>query len=249
MGDGKPGDRRERSAAMRKERERAGRRRRNLLTSGIVVAVVALVAVAAFGIATATDDGDTSAGGSSAFPEDGIVYQDADADDPVDVVVYEDFQCPHCAAFDIATRDVVEENVEDGTIRVAYEPLNYLDQAMSGATDYSLRAANAATCVYEEQGGQAFHEFSSSLYDEQRPEGSPGFSDGQYAAYAEQAGVDDLGSCLTDLPHRDEIERRTQDFATSEVGANGTPSVLVDGEKLADVSPEGLQAAIDEAAS
>lgn len=235
---------------MRKERERAERRRRNLITGGIIAAVVVLVAVAAFAVNSATEDGDGSDADSVAFPENGIVYESESANDPVGVVVYEDFQCPHCASFDAATRDMVAEYVEDGTIRVAYQPLNYIDQGMGGATDYSMRAGNAATCVYEKAGGQAFHEFSARLFDRQQPEGSPGFSDEQYAAYAKQAGAEGIeAACLSDLPHKGEIEERTRSFATSEVGANGTPSVVVDGEPLNDLSPQGFEAAIDEAAS
>ncbi|UYM04233.1 DsbA family protein [Solicola gregarius] len=248
-----PSDRRERAEQMRQDRERGERRRRNLITGGIVGAVVFLVAVAAVAISTSADDDGPDAEASD-FPTDAIVYDqesatgESSSDDPVDVVVYEDFQCPHCAAFDIETRDVVTEYVEDGTIRVAYEPLNYLDQAMGGATEYSLRAANAATCVYESGGGTAFHEFAALLFDNQLAEGSAGFTDRQLAAYAKQAGVDDLGSCLSKVPHQQQIEERTRTFATSRVGENGTPTVLVDGERLASNSAEALQSAIEDAA-
>ncbi|MGH3358995.1 MAG: DsbA family protein [Nocardioidaceae bacterium] len=255
MGEQKPSDRRARAEQLRKERERSERRRRNAITGGIVAAVVVLIAVAGIGIYAATNNDDEGSGTDLVgFPADGIVYDqeaatgEASDGDPVDVVIYEDFQCPACKAFDQATRDLVADYVADGTIRVAYEPLNYIDQMMGGSTSYSLEAANAATCVFEQQDGQAFHEFSALLFDDQLPEGSPGFSDQQYVAYAKQAGATGIESCLSGRPHQGEIEDRTRTFATSAVGKDGTPSVVVDGEKLADISPQGLSAAIDEAA-
>ena len=245
-------DRRARAERMRKDRERAGRRRRNRITAAIVAAVVILVGVAAIAIGTASDDGSPSEW--EGFPADGIVYDQKAAtgessnDSPVGVVVYEDFQCPHCAAFEMETRELVSDYVEDGTIRVAYEPMNYIDQGMGGSTEYSMRAANAATCVYDEGGGQAFQDFSELLFDNQKAEGTAGFNDQELTAYADEAGVDDLGSCLVELPHQKEIEKRTRDFATSEVGENGTPAVVVDGERLPSPSADALREAIEDAA-
>ena len=246
-------DRKARAEQMRIDRERAERRRRNLVTGGIVAGVVVLVAVAAAAIGLASDDGESDE--TTDFPTDGIVYDQEAAtgessdDDPVDVVIYEDFQCPACAQFDALTRSVIADHVEKGAIRVAYRPMNYIDEYLAnGSTDYSLRAANAARCVYEDAGGQAFHEFSRLLFEDQQPEGGPGFSDEQYAAYAKQAGASGIGKCLSDLPYKEDIEQRTRDFATSEVGENGTPAILVDGESLTDRSAEGLSEAIDEAA-
>lgn len=251
---GTSADRKARAERMRQDRERVGRRRRNLITGGIVGAVVVLVAVAAIAIGMATGD-DGAAEQATEFPTDAIVYDqeaatgEASADDPVDVIVYEDFQCPACAQFDAMTRSLIDDFVRDGTIRVAYRPMNYIDTYLQNAsTDYSMRAANAARCVYDTGGGQAFHEFAGLLFDDQQPEGSPGFSEEQYAAYAKQAGVRGIDSCLAKRPHEDAIEKVTRRFATSEVGEQGTPTVLVDGERVADWSPEGLADAIDEAA-
>lgn len=254
-------DRKARAEQMRKERERAARRRRNGITVGIVVIVVALIAVASIGIYQATSD-DAAAGSTpdGATDDHGFVVdqkaltgESSSGKEPVDVVIYEDFQCPGCKAFETMTRDVVDEYIKDGTIEVEYRPLNFIDQMTGGQTEYSMKAANASICVYEEAGPKAFYELHRLLFDNQMTEGSPGFSDQEYSDFASEVGAEGIGSCISDLPYADFVEETTKDFAKQ--GYNSTPTVLVDGKVLEGPdkqtlpSAEDFKKAVDEAAA
>lgn len=244
---------------MRKERERSARRRRNGITVGIVVIVLVLVGAASFGIYQATSD-DAEAGSTpSGATSDGgfVVDQEAltgksSSKDPVEVVLYEDFQCPGCRAFETSTRSIVDEYIKNGTIEVEYRPLNFIDQGMGGQTEYSLRAANAAICVYEEAGAKAFYELHKLFFDNQMEEGSAGFSDAQYAEFASQVGADGIRSCISDMPYADFVKDTTRQFFKE--GHGGTPTIIIEGDVLKGESentlptPEAFKAAIDKAA-
>ncbi|UYM04234.1 DsbA family protein [Solicola gregarius] len=252
-------DRRARAEQMRKERERAAKRRRNGITIGIVVVVVALIAVAGFGIYQATED-DAEAGStpSGATSDGGFVVDqkaltgESSGDAPVDVVLYEDFQCPGCKAFETSTRSIVDQYIKDGTINVEYRPLNFIDGNMGGQTEYSLKSANAAICVYEEAGAKAFYELHTQLFDNQMEEGGPGFTDQQYEDFAGEVGADGVGSCISDMPYGDFVKDTTKAFLKE--GYSSTPTILVDGEALKGESegtlptPDAFKAAIDKAA-
>ena len=252
-------DRRARAEQMRKERERAARRRRNGITVGIVVIVLVLIGAASFGVYQATSDDPESGSTPAAATKAGgfVVDQEAltgksSGKDPVEVVVYEDFQCPGCKAFETSTRSIVDQYIKDGTIEVEYRPLNFIDQGMGGQTEYSLKAANASICVYEDAGAKAFYDLHKLLFDNQEQEGGPGFSDTEYTDYASEVGADGIRSCISDMPYADFVEDTTSKFL--EEGYGGTPTILVEGEVLKGESdntlptPEAFKAAIDKAA-
>ena len=245
---------------MRKERERSARRRRNGITVGIIVIVLVLIGAASFGIYQATSDDPEAGTTPSGATEDGGFVVDQEAltgnasagKDPVKVVLYEDFQCPGCKAFETSTRSIVDEYIKDGTIEVEYRPLNFIDQGSGGQTEYSMNAANASICVYEDAGAKAFYELHRLLFDNQMDEGGPGFSSTQYADFASEVGADGIRSCISDTPYKDFVEDTTRTFL--EEGYGGTPTILVDGEVLEGASqntmptPDDFKAAVDKAA-
>ena len=253
-------DRRARAEQMRKERERTARRRRNGITVGIVVIVLVLIGAASYGIYQAqSDDAEAGSTPSGATKDGGfVVDQEALTDessgggDPVKVVLYEDFQCPGCKAFETATRSVVDEYIKNGTIEVEYRPLNFIDQGTGGQTEYSMKAANASICVYEEGGPKAFYDLHRLLFDNQMQEGGPGFTDSQYSDFASEVGAEGIKSCISDTPYSDFVDKTTRGFLQE--GYGGTPTILVDGEVLKGESENTLptadafKAAVDKAA-
>ncbi|UPK76347.1 DsbA family protein [Nocardioidaceae bacterium SCSIO 66511] len=238
-------DRRARAEQMRKERERAAKRRRNGITVGIVVVVVVLIAAAGFGIYQATDDNAAAGSTPSGATEDGgfvvdqktLTGESSSDKQPVDVVIYEDFQCPGCRAFETSTRTVVDQLIKNGTIEVEYRPLDFIDQNMGGQTEYSIKSANAAVCVYEEAGAKAFYELHKPLFDNQMEEGGPGFTDQQYKDFASDVGADGVSSCISDRPYADFIQDTTRAFAKE--GYNSTPTILINGEELEGQTKDG----------
>lgn len=227
-------DRQQRAEQMRKERERADKRRRNGITVGIVAVVVVLIAVAAFAINQEIGKNNAPAVAPNGVTKDGgVVYDQAAAtgkpattQDPVKVVLYEDFQCPACQSFESAVGNFLQQSVASGAISVEYRPIAFLDKASS--TNYSTRALNAAACVVDEKGPKAFYDLHSTLYRSQPPEGGAGLEDSQLESFAEQAGASGDGSCISEGT----FEKWSKDITekASAAGVSGTPTVQVEGK-------------------
>lgn len=225
-----------RAEQMRKEREKASRRQRNIVTSVIVVAVVALIAAAAIGIKVATDKNDQPLVAPAGATDDyGIEYTTEvatgePAKDPVTITLYEDFQCPGCQAFEAAAGQWMKQAVDKGEVTLEYRPVSFLNQAST--TDYSTRATNAALCVLEEEGPQAFYDMHQLLYANQPAEGGEGLPDDTLVDLAEQAGApaDKVETCVDEGRFEPWIEEATDAWRAD--GFGGTPTVVVDGKEV-----------------
>lgn len=182
------------------------------------------------------DSGNSAGSGSTSDLTDkgGIVVTGADISDdasdtgsPVEVIVYEDFQCPYCQALEEASGDFLEDTMEAGDITVEYRVVSFLDKA--SANEYSSRAASAALCVFDEAGAGTFYEFHEELFENQPAEGSAGPEDEQLATYASDAGAD-VEKCITEQAMSDQVAESTDLMAKE--GVTGTPTVFVDGEQV-----------------
>ena len=173
----------------------------------------------------------------------GIAVGQADA--PVTVDMDEDFQCPVCAQFEATNGDTLEQLVSSGDVRLVYHPIAFLDRAST--TEYSTRAINPAGAVLDSAGTDAFRQFHDLLFADQPAEGSAGLTDDQLVDYATQAGAtgEEVATAIHDRAFEDWTKQVTD--ASSQAGVTGTPTVLVDGEKVDDLSPAGLTAAVDAA--
>ena len=231
---------------------------RPLRSCALFIAAAGLVLA---GCGSAEDSADDSTGGSGGdggssessdatlTDKGGVVVTGADisddagdAESPVEVVVYEDFQCPYCKALEDASGDYLEDAMEDGDITVEYRVVSFLDKA--SANEYSSRAANAAMCVFDRGGPGAFHEFHETLFENQPEEGSAGPDNDQLTAYASDVGVD-AASCIADTAMSDQVVDATKQMSTE--GVTGTPTVFVDGEQVDLNSETAVQDAVDAA--
>ena len=227
-------------AAEAAARARAERRRRSVL-GGVVAAVAVLVALVVV-IVVQTHRTSTSADAAVPANVDGAVIAVGSSDAPVTVDLYEDFQCPNCKAFEDATGSTLAELVADGTVQARYHGMAFLDT--SANDQYSTRALNAAAVVVAAGGPDAFQTFHDLLYANQPTEGGSGLTDDQLIAYAAQAGAS--GSSvereIRDLTYGDWVTTSTDQ--ASKDGVTGTPTVVVDGQELAELTPDALTAAV-----
>lgn len=166
-----------------------------------------------------------------------------DSGSPVEVIVYEDFQCPYCKALEESSGDYLEDAMEAGDITVEYRIVSFLDQA--SANEYSSRAANAALCVFDTGGASAFYEFHEALFERQPAEGTPGPEDEQLTAYASAAGAGAAADCIADQAMADQVAENTKLMAQE--GVSGTPTVLVDGEQVELDSEDAVEDAVEAA--
>jgi protein-disulfide isomerase len=228
-----------RRAAEAAARARAERRRRTVL-GGVVAAVVVVIALVV--IVVQTQRTATSPDAAAPANSDGTVISVGSTDAPVTVDLYEDFQCPNCKTFEDESGNTLAQLVADGTVQARYHGMAFLDT--SANDDYSTRALNAAAVVVATAGPDAFQTFHDLLFANQPAEGGSGLTDDQLVAYANQAGASGgtVEQDIRDLRYGDWVATATDQ--ASKDGVTGTPTVFVDGTKLADLSPDGLTAGV-----
>jgi protein-disulfide isomerase len=213
----------ERAAALLAERERAEKRRRTLIVAGILLGLV-LVIAAGFAVTRLRDTtGDVSDAVDTAG-EYGVTIGQEDA--PREVVIYEDFLCPACGAFEAETNDALTAMAEAGDVRVTYRPFTFLDRF----GDYSERATAAFGVVLDREGAEVAKEFHDLLFENQPSEAGPFPDDDALVDLAVEAGADKdaVGDPIRDLAGEEFAAGATE--AALDAGVQQTPTVLIDGE-------------------
>lgn len=141
-----------------------------------------------------------------------------EAEAPVTIVEWSDFECPYCKRVLPTLEQILEENPTDVRLVFRHFPLHAIHPNAQAA-------AEAAVCA-QDQG--AFWELHDLMFEEQDTLGVDDLKD-----KAERAGIDAeaFAACMEaeDTPGRVEADRR----AGIAVGVNGTPALFVNGRPLA----------------
>lgn len=242
QGDGKRAAR-DRLATERAQQAKADRRKRQS-SNIIIVVVVVLVAALIIGYAwyASRDEGPTDAALPALVtePGGGVVFGDG----PVDVDLWEDFQCPGCKSFEEANGDLLKQRVDDGDVTMTVHPLSFLDQNLGNSS--SVAAANAFGCAADVGEPEAL-DFHLTVYANQPPEnpGQEAWSTDDLIGWGNDVGIegDDWETCVTDQTYAGWVEQ----VATSQgsEGITSTPTVFIDGEEF--TIGDDLGAAIDDA--
>ena len=229
-----------RAEQMRKDRERAEKRQRNLVTIGIVAVVVALIAVGAFAVNSASNKRKQETAvvpPTGATKDFGVVYTAKDAGgkaakDPVRVVIYEDMQCPICQRFEAANGQYLAQAVKAGQIEVEYRFVAFLDDLGASPNQYSRRASNAVLCARETSGPKAFKTLHDLLYANQPEEKTLGPTDNLLVESAVSAGAKkaSVEPCILKGKFIPWIEKSTAGMEKAK--GTGTPTVRVDGKTV-----------------
>ncbi|MBO4209227.1 DsbA family protein [Micromonospora echinofusca] len=230
--------RNEAARVVREQLARERRRKRTLWTSVAAVAVLVIAGLIGWSIySSQRSDGYTAPTGANDAGT-GVVAGSG----PVTVDIYEDFICPACQQFEQASGATIDQLISEGKVRVVYHPVAYLDRFST--TKYSTRSSAASGCAAE---GGKYREYAKALFEKQPPEGGAGLSDDQLVDIAAGVGLDRDGfaSCLREGTFKAWTEHVTEE--ASKAGISGTPTILVNGQQVADRSPEGLRAAVEAA--
>jgi protein-disulfide isomerase len=235
------------AAEMRRQVARKEAQRKTLIASSAVLAVI-IVIVAVFVVVqhanrtSAIANGATPANLSS---DNSVTVGKSDA--KVTMVAYEDFQCPYCEQFETSMSDQLAKWEADGTLKVEYKMIAFLDA--SSSTDYSTRALNAAAAVnnYDPSAFAAFHKL---LYANQPKEGSAGLTDATLVKYAMQATNNQFKTQITTAVKNQTYKGWTQKVTDnmSKNGVNGTPTLIVNGTTLKGFDTTTVTNAIEAAA-
>lgn len=215
----------------------AARKQRNLRVGLVVGILVTLGAVVAIGAqmnsgGTKTDDADYS-GIALSGGDASIVVGPVDA--PVKVVIYEDFLCPYCRQLEQSTRDVLRDYAAKGKAQVEYRPVNILTQ-----NTYSARAMNTWAAVLKNASPVAALKLHDLLFEEQPYEASADdTTDADLLELVKKAGADN-DAVTAAAKKQDDAFFAASAAAAEKVGLTGTPTVLINGQKLDGMSPDQI---------
>ncbi len=235
--------------------------RRKSPTVPLAIAVVALVALILTLVGTrgGDDDADTSTGpGPSAASADAgrapddtweqLVRREADdpmalgeVDAPVVMLAYSEFQCPFCGKFARDTEPtLVEEYVEDGTLRIEWRDFPYLGPESTTAAEGG-RAAAAQDSFW------AFHD---ELYADQPSPNSGTIDADHLAGIAEELGLD-VERFRSDMASEATRRDIARDFSQGQaIGVTGTPAFVINGVPVIGAQPtEVFERTIEKAAA
>jgi len=147
---------------------------------------------------------------------------------PVRIVVYFDFQCPHCDSLHSgAEAQIVEKYVKANRVHLEVRPF-----AVMGPD--SVRASEAALCAAD-QG--RFWEYRDALFSAYRQNGRAALAEDGLLGVAGSVGLDTkaLGACLSQHQRRAEVDDILRQGKSD--GVQVVPTVFINGQKLEGALP------------
>jgi protein-disulfide isomerase len=161
---------------------------------------------------------------------DAFVLGDADA--PITIVEFTDFQCPFCVRhFQQTYPRIVEEYVEKGTVRYVFK-----DFPLNSIHPQAAEAAQAARCAGD-QG--AFLEMHDVLFQSQT-QWSGQSPTAIFVGFAEDLGLDAgaFEECLTSGKYEDAVDADLDQGL--QLGVTGTPAFFINGYLVSGAQPYSL---------
>ncbi len=176
---------------------------------GLVAVMVALALIVLIGMPAAA---------TQSAKATGNVLGDANA--PVTVEVYADFQCPVCGQFDRTTlKDIEDKYVKTNKVKIVFNHYAFIG-------DESIRAAEASECA-NAQG--KFWEYADTLFNNQAGENQGAFNDANLEKFAQQVGLDmdKYRTCMQQNTYLSKVQTSTQNGSAR--GVNSTPTLFING--------------------
>ncbi|GAA3724896.1 hypothetical protein GCM10022205_06200 [Spinactinospora alkalitolerans] len=204
--------------------------------------------VLAGGLVVGLGDGDDAAPNESGTPQTGGVSDEmrelgaslarrdsgdpmavGDADAPVVLIAYSDYQCPYCQKWVQETQpELVERYVEEGEMRIEWREFPYMGEA-------SRTLAVGARAAAEQD---MFWEYHGTVYEamEELKGAGPQLEE-RVAELAAEAGLD-RDRFAEDLDREDLAAEVDADFSEGQqIGVNGTPAFLINGDPVMGAQP------------
>jgi protein-disulfide isomerase len=146
--------------------------------------------------------------------------------------LYLDYRCPHCKDFEEEAGDTIGKLVDDGTATVTYHPMTFVNPKASP------RIANAFACAAAAGKTRAYNDELYAGY-------SKAWSTQQLLELGSELRISDpaFAQCVRADGQAKWLESVGR--AAAARGVNSTPTVFVDGKKLAEdqLTPDGIRAA------
>ena len=210
--------RREEKKQEREKQKRRRKLRRMVLWLSVAVIMAAVAAGIIFMVSRDDSEG-ASVLGVEAVETDWIR---GNAEASVTLVEYSDFECPACAQFYPAVKEVVDEL--GGRIQFVYRhfPISQLHEQ-----------AKLAALAAEAAGRQGkFWEMHDALFDRQSEWAGAGDAREKFGRYAQELGLD-MAKFDADIED-DELRDKVEEHRSNGVrfGVSGTPTFFLNGEQM-----------------
>jgi protein-disulfide isomerase len=217
--------------------------RKTLTTSLSILIAGALIAVAIFFSSRASTPAPLDGGNPpSQVTGEGLDIGSApvlgDADAPITIVEFGDYQCPFCALFynDIEPQ-LRDTYVENGTVKVVFKALAFLDDRTGPRESYL--SALAGECAKEQGSFWAMHDRIYGTEYAELESGGNSENNGNldmdfFRAQAVELGidVDQFVSCMETDTYADQLALYAQEAQAAMPGGVSTPAVFINGVRV-----------------
>lgn len=153
-------------------------------------------------------------------------------DAPATLTIYADYQCPHCRDFHAGIEPLlIEDLVLTGDARLEFVDFPVIGissiQELPDDSKESVQAAEATMCAAEQD---AFMEYREALYAGPLEPNSGALSDENLVRIAGELGLDSdaLAACLESGKYENAVIAGMREGL--EIGVQGTPTMVLDGE-------------------
>lgn len=218
--------RQERRERMRRQQQRQKQSQR-LITIGLIVVGVALIVFAIIWPSLNTDvvavDVETPP-----MADDNSM---GDANAPITIEEFSDFQCPFCERFHSETEPLLTQYyVATGKVRFVYRSMgNFVSDNIARAqgTPAKTESQDSALAAYCAGEQNKFWEMKAHLYANVLGEDVGSFTEQRLKAIAKTAGLDRnaFNTCYDNGKYLDRVQQDQEDGQAA--GVNGTPGFLV----------------------
>ncbi len=146
-----------------------------------------------------------------------------DANAPVSIIEYSDYECPYCKQFSATPMKVVADMPNQVNLVWRDFPLSFHEPMAS-------KEAVAAICAGEQGGNSAFWKYSDAIMKNTRSngQGMPA-KEGEYAiinlAVSQGLNIEKFKSCLVSPKAMERVTASFQDGVGA--GVNGTPGIII----------------------
>jgi protein-disulfide isomerase len=236
---------RAKAKAMRDQQKKGDKRNRVLIQIGIVTSVLVASGAIAFAVFSASTQ--SQAVPVNATFNDGVkVGSDLKLytpefsppetqPDPIEIIIYIDYQCPICAIFELPNAEQLKNWVSTSVATLEMHPISFLD-GRGSPNAFSSRAANASLCVAD-YSPDSFFSYNTRLFQAQPAEGQRGPENSDMIAFAEEVGatnMEQVGNCINSKMFgsfiKDATERAlSEPIPGTELRVTGTPAIFVEG--------------------
>jgi protein-disulfide isomerase len=236
---------RAKAKAMREQQKKGDKRNRILIQIGIVTSVLVASGAIAFAVFSASTQ-------SQAVPVNATFNNGVKVGsdlklytpefsppetqpDPIEIIIYIDYQCPICAIFELPNAEQLKNWVSTGVATLEMHPISFLD-GRGSPNAFSSRAANASLCVAD-YSPDSFFSYNTRLFQAQPAEGQRGPENSDMITFAEEVGatnMEQVSSCINSKMFGSFIKDATEKALSepipgTELRVTGTPAIFVEG--------------------